>query len=400
MRLSMATLVAGLTVLACSSKAPPPPTAAPAPAPVADAGPVGLGAVYYFYLGPLGDVRYVYAPGDTWKSGVIGGSGTTSKPAVVKNPDGTVYVVVTGPRGDVLLSRSKTAVFPEWTSLGFVADNLTTGAYFDLPGVAVNADGRVELFLVGREGKVHHSVERARDTGDFVQWSLLDDASSPSWPAHPVAARNMDGRLELFLVAGTGTLFHKWQETPSSSDWSNELRWESMSRPGAAHLLPGTLAVGTLDDGRLEVFVEGSNTGARAVHLFHLWQTVLGGGWSGWENLHLTASLPSRPAVALDRFGTEGYQYLFVQQGRSLLYKRQLVTNGRWGEWNPLEGTWLAAVSVLRAPDGLYLFESKGAVGYYNKSALNSPDAGTQEDGGSPQEYPGQGWPSGWKQLY
>src|SRR5271154_6523869 len=107
MRLSMATLVAGLSVLACSSKAPPPPTAAPAPAPapppVAAAGPVGLGAVYYFYLGPSGDVRYVYAPNGTWKSGAIGGDGSTSKPAVVKNPAGTVYVIVTGPRGDVLL---------------------------------------------------------------------------------------------------------------------------------------------------------------------------------------------------------------------------------------------------------------------------------------------------------
>jgi hypothetical protein len=387
MRPSMATLAVVLA-LACSSRTPP-------RTPIPDAGAANLGAVYHFYLGPPADVRFVYAQDGTWKSGAIPGSDNTSKPAVVKNPAGSIYVVVTSAKGEVLFTRSKTPAFPAWTNLGLGASNLKTGPFFDLPGVGLNADGRVELFLVGLDGKVHHAAETAPDSGDFGPWSILDDVSSPAWPAHPVAARNADGRLELFEVGAVGTVFHKWQESRNSSAWSSDLRWDSFGRPTSVHLLPGTIAVGTLDDGSLEFFVEGSAIGSHAVHLFHVWQTVPGEGWSGWENLHLTATTPSRPAVALDRFGTDGYQYLFVQQGRSLRYKRQLVTNGRWSDWSALEGTWLAAVSVLHADAAIYIFESKGASGYYNKSRLNALD-----DAGTPSEYPGQSWPEGWKQLY
>jgi hypothetical protein len=386
MRFYVPTLVGLVAALGCSSPSTPPKT-------TPDAGSDSIGSVFHFYLGPAGDVRFAYVADGTWKLGALPGSGHTSIPAVKMNSAGSVYVVVTAANGDVLVSRSKTAAFPAWSNLGGAAANLSTGPHFDLPGVGVNADGRIELFVVRLDGKVHHASETAADSGQFGAWSILDDAASPAWPAHPVAARNADGRLELFEVGAEGTVFQKSQEAPNSSHWSSGLRWDSMGRSPSGILLPGSIAVGTEDDGRLDFFIESSVPGSSHVQLFHKWQTLPGGGWSGWEDLHLTAATQARPAVTLDRFGAEGYEYLFVLQGHSLRYKHQLVSNGRWSGWNNLGGTWSASVFVLHA-DAIYVFESKGTSGYYNKSQLNVADAGTEA------AYPGQSWPSGWKQFH
>ena len=65
---------------------------------------------------------------------------------------------------------------------------------------------------------------------------------------------NEDGRLELFVVGANNQLYHKWQTSPSSSSsWSN---YKSLSGIVRANTSP---EVGTNSDGRLEVFVIGTD---------------------------------------------------------------------------------------------------------------------------------------------
>ena len=72
--------------------------------------------------------------------------------------------------------------------------------------------------------------------------------------------RNADGRLEVFVRGSDDALWHKWQVSPNSGTWS---AWATQ---GGA--LTSDIAVGQGADGRLEVFVRGTDNA-----LWHKWQT-------------------------------------------------------------------------------------------------------------------------------
>ncbi|MEZ5134383.1 MAG: FxLYD domain-containing protein [Acidimicrobiales bacterium] len=86
----------------------------------------------------------------------------------------------------------------------------------------------------------------------------------------PALGRNKDGRLEVFVVASTGRLWHRWQLVPNGG-WS---AWQDL---GGSLAPDATPALGTSPDGRQEVFIR-SSTGS----LHHIFQTVPNGGWSAW----------------------------------------------------------------------------------------------------------------------
>ncbi|MGH9439038.1 MAG: hypothetical protein ACRD22_14360, partial [Terriglobia bacterium] len=90
----------------------------------------------------------------------------------------------------------------------------------------------------------------------------------------PAVAQNADGRLEVFVLGGgDGALYHNWQITPGGA-WSG---FSVLAGNGNMATAP-TVAVN--DDGRLEVFAQ-TTDGAG----FHIWQTSPGGGWSSGETL-------------------------------------------------------------------------------------------------------------------
>jgi len=84
----------------------------------------------------------------------------------------------------------------------------------------------------------------------------------------PAVSRNADGRLEVFVLGGNGGVWHKWQTTPNGS-WTPE--WISLGGVD----IRGTPAVSRNADGRLEVFVLGGNGG-----VWHKWQTTPNGSWT------------------------------------------------------------------------------------------------------------------------
>ncbi len=103
------------------------------------------------------------------------------------------------------------------------------------------------------------------------------------------AARNVDGRLEMFGVGTDQALWHIWQTVPHGGPWS---AWASL---GGAITSEPAVAVNT--DGRLEVFARGTDNA-----LWHIWQTVAHAGpWSAWASLG--GSITSEPAVAVNTDG-------------------------------------------------------------------------------------------------
>ena len=98
-------------------------------------------------------------------------------------------------------------------------------------------------------------------SGTWTDWTSLGGAGIAG---NPTAARNTDGRLEVFVVGGDTGLWHKWQTAAGGSTWTD---WTSLGGSGIAN--NPTAARNT--DGRLEVFVVGGDTG-----LWHKWQTAAG----------------------------------------------------------------------------------------------------------------------------
>jgi hypothetical protein len=116
--------------------------------------------------------------------------------------------------------------------------------------------------------------EQITPNQNWSDWQTLG-GWGVGWISSPVVTSNADGRMELFMV-GDGQLWHIWQTAPNSG-WSG---WENFGSPQGRII--GTPAVGSNTAvgpaGRLEVFVV-TDDGA----WWHRWQIAPNGGWSGWD---------------------------------------------------------------------------------------------------------------------
>jgi peptide methionine sulfoxide reductase MsrB len=221
------------------------------------------------------------------------------------------------------------AVGLETNGISIVNDpSLTVNVVVAEPAVGRAADGRLEVFVRGGGGHLWHLYQTAPN-GDWSGWEDLS-VYRPLGVAvvgEPAVGSAADGRLEVFVRGGDGHLWHLYQTTPNG-DWSG---WEDLS---VYRLLGVTVvdepAVGRAADGRLEVFVRGGGG-----HLWHLYQTAPNGDWSGWEDLSvyrlLGVAVVGEPAVGR---AADGRLEVFVRgsDGR-LWHLYQTTPNGDWSSW-------------------------------------------------------------------
>ena len=147
-----------------------------------------------------------------------------------------------------------------WVSHGSPAAAKVVG----YPAQAPSADGRLELFTVGTDGALWHIWQTARSNG----WSNWVSHGAPPGSGGlvllPVIAPSADGRLELFVVGADGKLWHIWQTSPNNG-WSNST---SHGTPSGVRLRSlQTPAIASSADGRLELFIVGSDG-----KLWHIWR--------------------------------------------------------------------------------------------------------------------------------
>ena len=170
-----------------------------------------------------------------------------------------------------------------WEDLG-----MPTGA--PLTGVSVgrNADGRLEVFSVSDVHDVWHRWETTPG-GAWGGWANLGTPTVALGLDRPVVGTNADGRLELFTVGrdvAQNEAWHIWQDPAMPTGWS---AWESLGGS------PGGLDVGQNADGRLELFATlGDGTPGGPTGVLHRWQTSPNGGWSVVQSWVPTLTGPIR----------------------------------------------------------------------------------------------------------
>jgi galactose oxidase-like protein len=228
--------------------------------------------------------RWQLTPGSASWSGwfSLGGPPAAGDPAIARNTDGRLQVIYRG--GDQLLYTlaQTSAGANNWT-----APTNLFGTLISDPSVVLNGDGRLEVFAVMTDNGLHHIWQNTAGSSAWSNWFGLGGFTNSTKLG---VARNTDGFLQVFYRDfGTGSLFFMKQSPGAPGGWT------SPTNLGGG--LNSDPTVGINADGRLEIFIRGTDNG-----LHHIWQTAPSGStWSAWTPLG--GGLTSGAAPALNANG-------------------------------------------------------------------------------------------------
>jgi Tfp pilus assembly protein FimT len=160
----------------------------------------------------------ISAGSNTWSEWqpLSGALRDNSNPAVVRNSDGRLQVFVIGPSNTLFYKSQISAgsnTWSEWQSLGGNIDPNTS------PVAARNSDGRLQVFVVGADNALYYKSQISAGSNTWSEWQPLSGALRDN--SNPAVILNFDGRLETFVIgSGSNSVFHKFQNSPGSTDWS------------------------------------------------------------------------------------------------------------------------------------------------------------------------------------
>lgn len=153
--------------------------------------------------------------------------------------------------------------------------------------IARSLAGNLTIFGVdtsgnsGATGNVW-SIAQASPGASWGSWTALPTHSGVTMTPGFVSGQNANGRFELFSVGSDGNIYHAW--ITSRGTWGN---WESITGTNGTGLLNPNLVVGNTNDGRLQVFgVNSSGT------VYSNWQGRPGDSWNGsWTSFGNSSGL-------------------------------------------------------------------------------------------------------------
>jgi len=192
----------------------------------------------------------------------------------------------------------------DWESLG--------GTLLSAPAAASQAQGTVDIFVLGADGAIW---QRAYNAGGWGTWKSLGGTFAQG----PAAGSQIPGNLDVFAVDQQGLL---WQLSGQQGGWG---LWHQAARTappvnGIASA-PSVVASGT---GIYDVFAKGADT--------QLWHTRLDGTWAAWDPLgSALAAAPSATAAG-------GTLEVFILGTDGAIWSLTGQAGGGWGTWQSLAG--------------------------------------------------------------
>ena len=194
---------------------------------------------------------------------------------------------------------------------------VSRGGKIDMLAVGKNQDGRLEVFARGSDQALWYikqlppnNIRQTSPNNGWSKWESLGDLKIDML----AVGSNQDGRLEVFARGMDQALWHIRQTSPNN-DWS---KWESLG-----DLKIDMLAVGSNQDGRLEVFARGLDKA-----LWHIRQTSPNNGWSTW------ATLGGQIDMLTVGSNQDGRLEVFARGlDKALLHKWQTSPNNGWSTW-------------------------------------------------------------------
>jgi hypothetical protein len=212
-------------------------------------------------------------------SATVGFTATVAMPAWV--PTFTITVTAVDDNGHKTGTSVSVRGGGGW--VGSWSELYTDNDYLGMLAPAANADGRIEVIGFNDQGTIWRTWQtQASDDQSWVgSWSELYTDNDTT--GELAVARDADGRLEVFMVGGTGLNLNIWRtrQTRAGDDDSWVGSWSKLYINGTPLPTLRSIQVAVNADGRLEVF--GMNGDA----LLHTAQTQPGlwdgGGWSTFD---------------------------------------------------------------------------------------------------------------------
>jgi hypothetical protein len=189
----------------------------------------------------------------------------TDGPTLARNADGRIEVFTRGDDGAAwhVWQDSPNGAFSGVSSLG--------GSITGAPRSTRDGQGQLVVFARGVLGPLYW---RAQNASGWSDWS---EVAGGAVDAEPEVAVNSDGRVEVFVRRGN-VMMQTWEWSPGAHDFG---ALGTLGGDVAATSNGSTSAsVGRSIDGRLELF-----TRAADGSVAHVWQLPDGGGWSAWGSL-------------------------------------------------------------------------------------------------------------------
>jgi hypothetical protein len=309
------------------------------------------GRLEEFYLDSGGSIKHRWqtSPGGSWHAIATVGAPVSpyafaSDPAVGLGGDGRLAVFVVDSNNNVEEAAQSSP------GAGFTAFVSLSGGYVQgTVAVGVNADGRMEIFARAYGGNAILHAWQNTPGGSFGTFASLGGPTDGNWfNTDPSVAINADGRLEVFAGAN-GRVQHAWQKTPGAG-------WAAFHALLGVNVYSNVVAVTANADGRLEIFVRAPSSSGPAI--WHAWQLTPGGGWHAWKSLGvaLNGFFPLDPVVGRNADGR--LEVFTVDNNFKVEHAYQTVPGDGWNTFTSLDGAVQGATTVVSNTDGrLELFD-------------------------------------------
>jgi hypothetical protein len=173
------------------------------------------------------------------------------------------------------------------------------------------------------KGTLYHKWQASPSSSN--SWSVWKDIGGGG-RGDPVVAQNKDGRLEVFAVDLVDNyLWHQWQKKAGDSQ-----SWSGWTRLGSTITIKGDPIIAKNTDGRLEIFaVNAANN-----QLYHKWQTIAGNSnsWSIWHNIGSAITIRGEPVIASNSDGR--LEVFVVNAANNQVYHKWQTFAGSSNSWS------------------------------------------------------------------
>jgi len=137
-----------------------------------------------------------------------------------------------------------------------------------------------------------------------------------------VVIQNADGRLEVFALAEGRSLWHIWQTAPNGT-WSPWTSFGNGGPPGLSHI--GAPHAAKNADGRLEVFLTTPTLGIPDIVLFHISQVTSGVGWGDWTSFDAPTNLSINSDVSAAENADGRLEVFLTNSDQTLWHAGQMI---------------------------------------------------------------------------
>jgi hypothetical protein len=272
---------------------------------------VGVDAAGHLNYFVLSRAQLVHAAWPDWMTlSPLGDAAIIRRPIVAKN--GNAGLLVLGLKGNGGID-----VIPELGSNAGWAGTPTAigGVFDDVPAGVSDMAGQVELFAVGGGGRVYQATPEPTDSTGWSAWSSIGGAPvGAPLVGPPVAGRNPDGSVDVFVLDAAGGIWHAVEQASGWSDW--------VTIPGPRWADPP--ALGPRSDGGFDLLARGLDNAAYQ-------STRSGQQWGPWVSIGGTFT--SSLAAALNQ---NNRMMVFGRWKDDTIWYAEEFIRG-WGPWVALQ---------------------------------------------------------------